>query len=295
MIKDLIQTKCPALIMAYLVCATSLLGSCGNNGSDSPPGYNIHKARSTELGKVLNEISGIFYHAGDSSLLAISDNQEKIIEISLKKNKLKDVTKKVVDKGSDLEDIVMVDSTIFILKSIGQVKAVTPGATDSSQVLTYTLPLSGKNDFETMYYDASRNALILMCKSCEHEKGSGKRSAYKFNLENREFDTTALFTVSQVEVEEIIKDNEADLAPSAAAIHPKTQQLFILSSAGNLLVVADKNGRVLNAYKLNPDTFQQAEGIAFAPDGDMYISNEGKLGKPTLLYFPYNPAPKKNK
>ena len=295
MIKDLFQTQCPALLMAYLVCATSLLGSCANNSADSPPGYNIHKARSTELGKVLNEISGIFYHAGDSSLLAISDNQEKIIEIGLKKNKLRDVTGKVVDKGSDLEDIVMVNSTIFILKSIGEVKAVFPGAPDSSQVITYSLPISGKNDFETMYFDSSLKALILICKSCEHEKGSGLRSAYKFDLDTRKFDTSVFFRVSQKQVEEILKDSDADLAPSAAAIHPVTQQLFILSSAGNLLVVADRNGKVISAYKLNPDTFQQAEGIAFAPDGDMYISNEGKLGKPTLLYFPYNPAAKKNK
>src|SRR5918993_1299164 len=120
MIQDLIQTKCPAIIWAYLVCATSLLSGCANKASDSPEGYNINKARSSELGKVLNEISGIFYHAADSSILAISDNQEKIIEIGLKTNKLRDVTKKIVDKGSDLEDIVMVDNTIYILKSIGE-------------------------------------------------------------------------------------------------------------------------------------------------------------------------------
>jgi uncharacterized protein YjiK len=295
MIKDLIQTQCPALLLGYLVCATSLLSSCANKASDSPEGYNINKARSTELGKVLNEISGIFYHAGDSGLLAISDNQEKIIGISLKENKLRDVTKKVVDKGSDLEDIVMVDSTIYILKSVGIVKAVKPGAQDSSQVIDYILPLPGKNDFETMYYEPSQNALILICKSCETEKGTGMRSAYKFSLDSKEFDTSAIFTVSQVQVEEILKESDANLAPSAAAIHPITQQLYILSSAGNLLVVANRQGKVLNVYKLNPDTFQQAEGIAFAPDGDMYISNEGKLGKPTLLYFPYNPAGKKNK
>ena len=295
MIKYIIQTKCPAIILGYLVCATSLLTSCANNSSNSPAGYNINKARSTELGKVLNEISGIFYHAGDSALVAISDNQEKIIEISLKENKLRDITKKIVDKGSDLEDVVMVESTIYILKSIGQIKAVPPGATDSSQVKNYTLPLAGKNDFEAMYYDPTQNALILMCKSCEYEKGTGQRSAYKFNLETNQFDTSVFFKVSQLQVEEILKDSHADLSPSAAAIHPKTQQLFILSSAGNLLVIADRKGKVLNAYKLNPDTFQQAEGIAFAPDGDMYISNEGKLGKPTLLYFPYTPAGKKIK
>jgi uncharacterized protein YjiK len=295
MIKDIIQTKCPAIIFGYLVCATSLLISCGNKASDSPPGYNIHKPRSTELGKVLNEISGIFYLSGDSSLVAISDNQEKIIGISLKENKLRDITKKVVDKGSDLEDVVMVDSTIYILLSKGLLKAVRPGAVDSSQVINYNLPLAGKNDFETLYYDEPRNALIVMCKSCAHDKGQHLKSAFKFDLGTKTFDTTTLFTVSSKLVEDILKDSDAKFAPSAAAIHPITKQLFILSSAGNLLVVADRNGKVAKAYKLNPDTFQQAEGIAFAPDGDMYISNEGKLGKPTLLYFPYSPKGKKIK
>jgi uncharacterized protein YjiK len=38
--------------------------------------------------------------------------------------------------------------------------------------------------------------------------------------------------------------------------------------------------------------YPQAEGIAFAPNGDLYISNEAKLGKPTLLYIPYKPSGK---
>jgi uncharacterized protein YjiK len=53
-------------------------------------------------------------------------------------------------------------------------------------------------------------------------------------------------------------------------------------------VVADNKGQPIEAYNLNPDEFPQAEGIAFAPNGDMYISNEGKFGgKATLQIFPY--------
>jgi hypothetical protein len=71
-----------------------------------------------------------------------------------------------------------------------------------------------------------------------------------------------------------------------------------LSSAGQLLVIADTKGRVEEVYPLNPDKFPQAEGITFAPNGTMYISNEGKYGHPTLLMFPYNgknQATRKNK
>jgi hypothetical protein len=60
-----------------------------------------------------------------------------------------------------------------------------------------------------------------------------------------------------------------------------------LSSAGNLLVIADTRGKIIEAYHLNEEQFPQAEGIAFAPNGDMFITNEGKYNAPTLQEFKY--------
>jgi uncharacterized protein YjiK len=84
-----------------------------------------------------------------------------------------------------------------------------------------------------------------------------------------------------------LKDGKVEFKPSAAAIHPIEKNVYILSSAGQLLVVTDRKGKVQSAYRLNPNFYPQAEGIAFAENGDMYISNEAKLGKPTLLRLPY--------
>ena len=95
------------------------------------------------------------------------------------------------------------------------------------------------------------------------------------------------------EVKSLLKKDDAKFDPSAAAINPVNKKLYILSSAGNLLVIADNRGKPLEAYNLNPNNHPQAEGIAFAPNGDMYISNEGKYGKPTLLLFRYQQKGKK--
>ena len=279
----LIQKECPALV--FVALSLLLLAGCNNNEGNSPQNYSLNKPHQMALGKPLNEISGIFYDAEDSSLLAVADSKEKVFQISLRTKKLKDFTKNIIPSNSDLEDIVRVDSSLFLLMSKGILVEVPVRGADSSNIKTHALNLSGTNDFETVYYDPSAQGLVLLCKTCAREKGSGVRTAFRFDLRTRTFDSASFYTISRGQVKRLMKNEDAKFEPSAAAFHPLNKRLYILSSAGNLLVIADNRGQVIEAYDLNPDVFPQAEGIAFAPNGDMYISNEGKGGKPTLLLF----------
>jgi uncharacterized protein YjiK len=287
----LFQNKCLLLTAVILSCLG--LGSCQRDKHHSPGGYNLNEPKRSDLGKVLNEISGIFYSADDSSLLAIADSKEKIFQINLKTQKLQDYTDKIIPPNSDVEDLVKMDTSVFLLMSKGVLIEVPQGAKDSTGVKQYDIGLSGSNDFETLYYDPSANSLVLLCKTCAHEKGSGVRTAFRFDLRSRTFEKNAFFTISRGQVKNLLKNADAKFEPSAAAIHPVSKRLFILSSAGQLLVITDTRGQVVEAYSLNPDLYPQAEGIAFAPNGDMYISNEGKYGKPTLYYFPFQQTGKK--
>ena len=287
----LFQNKC--LPFAGVLIAVLFIISCKNGGQKSPEGYALDKPKRSELGKVLNEISGITYSAEDSSILAVSDSKEKVFQINLRNRKLADYTEKVIDSNSDVEDIVKVDTSLFLLMSKGTLVEVPQKAKDTSSIKTYDLGLQGSNDFETIYLDHSLNSLVLLCKTCAHEQGSGVRTAFRFDLRSRSFISNAFFTISRGQVKDLLKNQDADFKPSAAAINPVSKRLFVLSSAGNLLVVCDNRGQAIEAYDLHPDVYPQAEGIAFAPNGDMYIANEGKNGKPTLLYFPYQQHGKK--
>ncbi|MGZ5191618.1 MAG: SdiA-regulated domain-containing protein [Flavisolibacter sp.] len=239
------------------------------------------------MGKVLNEISGISYNPNDSSLLAISDSKKKIFEINLKRLRLRDYSNEIIGPDQDIEDIVNLEDSIYLLSSKGQIYEYIMGKSDSATLKSYMLDASGKNDFESLYYDSASRGIVLLCKSCAVDKGKQLRSAYRFDLETKQFDTTAIFNISTADVKKMMKDDDAKFDPSAAAIHPINKNLYILSSAGNLLVIADNNGKLLSGYNLNPDDHPQAEGIAFAPNGDMYITNEGKYGRPTLQLFKY--------
>lgn len=288
----LFQKKCLPLLF-FTVVAASFICGCKSDAQHSPQNYAFTTPVRITLGKALNEVSGICYNEDDSTLLAVSDSKERVFQMNVKTKKLRDYTDKIVDPDSDLEDLVKVDTAIFLLSSKGMLIEIKAGRTDSTGMKTYDLGLPGTNDFETVYYDPTAKGLVLLCKTCAHEKGQGIRTAYRFDLAKRAFDSTAFFTISKDAVRALIKNSDAKFDPSAAAISPVNKRLYILSSAGNLLVITDTRGKVAEAYTLNPDDFPQAEGIAFAPNGTMYITNEGKNGKPTLLVFPYQHGKKK--
>lgn len=280
------------LIAITVICITFIPTACTERSHRSPEGYNLRHAKSFQLGKELVEISGIVYNEDDTSLLAISDNKEKVYQIDLKTKKLKDYTKKFAGLY-DYEDIVKIKDSAYVLISDGTIIAVPKNAKDSTSTVRYPFWSEAKNDFETLYHDPSVNALIMICKTCEHEKGEEIRTAYKFDLTSRSFDSTEFYTISIDSVKAIIRNDDANFKPSAAAIHPINKQLFILTSAGQLLVITDLSGNVLQVFGLHPDRHPQAEGIAFAPDGTMFISNEGKYGKSTLQIFAYKILPGK--
>ena len=291
------QTQCPGILPLLFLSTCLACISCSDRSYGSPKGYDIKKPEIRELGKSVNEISGLTYNADDTSLLAISDSKRKIFQIDLRREKLKDYSEKIYTQ-SDFEDIVKVDTVTYVLISDGTVISLPLKVADSSKTIVYPSPFTGKNDFETMYYDSTVKGLIVICKECEAEKGQHRRTAFRFDLASKTFDTAAFYGISTEDVKALVKNDDAEFRPSAAAIHPIERNLYILASAGGLLVITDTKGKVLEAFNLNPDLYPQPEGIAFSPNGTMYISNEGKYGKPSLLVFNYNTkqdATKKNK
>ena len=283
---NIFQTQCRSFFGASLVCICVLVMSCKNNTSNTSAGYDLTRPVNKQLGKVLNEISGLTFSIEDNSLLAIADSKEKIYQINLSTQKLKDYSEKFYG-AYDYEDLVKGDTSIFVLISNGTIVEVPLHAKDKDQAKEYPFWSTRKNDFESLYFDSSINSLVMICKSCSDEKGQPFRSAYRFDLNTKTFDSSTYYRLNIDSVRAKLKNDDADFKPSAAAIHPINKKLYLLASAGHLLVVADVHGKILEAFSLNPDLFPQAEGLAFSPSGTMYISNEGKYGKATLLVFPY--------
>ena len=69
--------------------------------------------------------------------------------------------------GADFEDLVLVDSTFYVLQSNGKLLSFRFVRSDSVAAKDYILPAPGKNEFEILYLDKKRHQLILLCKDCE--------------------------------------------------------------------------------------------------------------------------------
>jgi uncharacterized protein YjiK len=249
----------------------------------SPDGYNLTKPFILKLPVELDEISGLAFYARDTSVFAIGDEFGWLYKIPLTAGK--PIRKWKFSNEGDFEDLAMVDKVFYVLKSNGNIIAFT--FDDHNKILTQQLdfPASG-NEFEILFYDRHQFKLILICKDCETDKKKAL-TAFYFNLLYKRYDDSSSINVTPIA--NMIGEKKIKFKPSAAAINPITDELFIVSSVNKLLVVADRKGNPKQTYPIDGALFKQPEGITFTPEGDMIISNESAdRGVANLLFFKYN-------
>ncbi|MEC5147196.1 hypothetical protein [Chitinophaga sp. 212800010-3] len=254
----------------------------------SPAGYDLKSPVRYRMRESMQEISGIVLYPDEHRIMAINDEQGRIYEVDVAATRPYRYYKFARD--GDYEDICHTDSGWFVLKSSGSLYHVHGLFTDSVYSDHYKLERDVKQEFETVYNDTALNSIVMICKNCADDKRQGITSAYRFHLATKTFDTAAIYHFNANEIANLAGTDVRNFKPSAAAIHPIEKRLYIVASVNGLLVIADLKGNVQEAYNLKRRLFQQPEGITFAPNGDMYISNEGgRDGMANILKFTYKP------
>ncbi len=265
-----------------------LFSSCGTNKVrriQSPPHYSFAQVFTHKLEPKLKEISGLAWDKKLDEFIAHNDESGKLFYLD-KETKVIKSELPFGEKG-DYEEVVVVNSIPYVLRSDGLITMVTRDSTGKAVAVELgKIGLSGVNDFESMYYDPTLNALVILCKNCESDNKQFV-SAYACYIDSTGFDSKPVFSISVEEVKTASPFKSGRFEPSAAAIHPVLQKLFIISSASNQLIITGLDGKLEGVYELGKKLFPQPEGITFKSNGDMYISNEGRAEKATILRFPY--------
>lgn len=263
--------------MAFL--AVTYAGCLATSGKSFVPalsGYHP-KHQLFVLPKDLLEISGIV-HLGDLRVAAINDEDGELFFINLQNNEMQKYRFK--GKG-DYEDVAKVDSTFYVLNSNGEIIEIPPPYIEHK---TYKFD-SKHMEFESLVYYQKENKLVMITKDQRNKKNG--ITAISFDLGRKDFDRDPFFNISLKEVLTFTTNYEMECKPSAAALNPVNKKLYVIASVGKVLLQCSQNGKLEKIYKINPAQFPQPEGITFAANGDMYISNEGANGKATILKFSY--------
>lgn len=270
-----------------LIIAVVAFFGCNQGKSDkfpSPPEYNFYKPVTIHLKGELDEISGISFYPKDTSLFAINDELGRLYKIYIR-DKVQIERWKFSDAG-DYEDVTLVDSTFYVLTSKGHIYSFKVLSKDSVVVDDCKSPFAGKNEFETLYYDTYYHKLVLLCKDCK-EDDKASVTAWAFDPVSKAYSDTPFYTLDAKSIlEKLDNKKEERFKPSAAAIHPVTKELYIVSSVNKALVVADRNGKIKKVYPLDPKIFKQPEGMTFSLTGDLFISNESAdIGSANILIY----------
>lgn len=243
-----------------------------------------------KLSTELKEVSGIALF-DDRTMLCIQDEKGTVYFYDLKDESIK--RRAVFGKSSDYEDITLVENSIYILKSNGQLFTFDITQDKEPKIKIINTSLSAKNNTEGLIFDSWKNRLLIACKDSpyigKYEKKG--RAIYSFDLTEGKLDEKPAILISNEKFNDALKTYGLDVKkhktfqPSGIAIHPSTGRIVIICSVGKILIVLDRNGNIENLVPLDSDLFIQPEGISFSSDGDLYIASEGKLSSGYILKF----------
>ncbi len=261
----------PAFFGAVIFFAISGCGDTDKKQYTNSPMYDFANPKLVKLPEELDEISGVAYYSKDTSVFAIVDEEGILYKIPLKQPGHFKQWK--FDKRRDFEDIVLADSSFYVLVSNGDIERVIfSGDSIKTTKSDFGHNHKSENEFESMYRDADSSNLVLICKTCE---GDPKKaiSRFSYNYKDDDAEYKQILSINMAPVAEKLGTNK-HLKASAAAVNPVNKDLYVISSILKLLVIFNEKGDFKEVYKLDPGLYKQPEGIAFTPEGDLIISNE---------------------
>ena len=226
------------------------------------------------LDEELREISGLTWLVG-GRLVAVQDEDGELFELDPETGAV--FRQRRFFNDGDYEGIEQANGVMWIVESDGDLYRYS-GSGEAERIET---GLERANEVEGLAYDASRRHLLLACKEEPGAGLAGVRAVYAYDLDAEDLLPSPVYTLDR----EALDVGDDLFKPSGLAVHPESREIYVLSSAREALAVLTPEGALRTSVSLPSGLFPDPEGIAFAPDGTLYVSNEGADGLATLLRF----------
>jgi hypothetical protein len=263
---------------------------------DEPPVWRV------ELPRELAEISGLAF-SPDGRLFAHGDERGIIWQLDPRTGTILKRFGLVSGPGippymgkrpkpgivtGDFEDIQIVDERFFLLSSNGVLVEFREGQ-DGERVpfRAFDTGLAHACELEGLTHDASSHSLLLLCKHPYRAAWHRQVVVLAWSLDTGRLDPAPRLLLSE---HRIARLTGADaFHGSAMAMVPESGSIVLVAGPQRRIIEISPAGELLAGRTLRPKLHRQPEGLAFAPDRTLLISDEAAGGRATLTAYAYRP------
>ncbi len=251
--------------------------------------YTLNEETAThwKLPAHLEEISGLAM-TRDNRLLTHNDERGIIFEIDYRNGaiaksfQLTDMKNPV---ASDFEGIATIGDQIYLVTSSGRLYACREGAAGASVLFNvYTTGVGRDCEIEGLAYDESKRALLLMCKDARSADMVGQLAIYHWSIDEKQIRKDAHTVIPVAEFSQHIKGKK--FQPSGIERHPMSGNYFIVAARQGAIAEITPEGQVVAVREFPAQWHRQVEGITFAADGTLIVSDEGAGKRARLTLYP---------
>ncbi len=200
-----------------------------------------------------------------------------------------------------ITEVTKIDSTLILVDEKMDLHFLLPPY-DSTSITTESLQDKSWISSGMCLHESTKRLFFVAESDVENEIQN--YFIYTFNLNNKKLNERPLFEIKPEEIELFALTNNSPLPtnrvdengdtirnftfiPDVIAVHPKTNEIYILSSSDRSLVVYNQFGQVVNFTTLNEELFSQPKAMTFYPNGDLLLTNSD-LKNPSIVRVKWN-------
>lgn len=234
-----------------------------------------------ELPTELKEVSGIVW-IDHRTLACVQDENGFIFIYDLEE---KYVREKISFAGNgDYEGIALRNKNLYVMQSDGLLYEVEDWESADRVISAHQTGFKSENNMESLTYSLKDNSLLTAPK--DKDIDAEFKGIYKVSMTSKDAGERVPTYKIDMNADDLRPYRDKKLRktfnPSEVAVHPKTNDIYVLEGKNPKLLILDEQGSLKNVYKLDEINFPQPEGMTFSAHGHLYISNEAVSGPATI-------------
>jgi len=245
-----------------------------SEGGDSE---NLHRA--------LQEVSGLAT-GPNGRLYAHHDERATVYQIDPESGEILNAfSAGFMGLPGDFEGLAIAGDRFFLITSDGQLVEFSEGEDGTSVgYRVHETGLGSRCEMEGLAFDPKEEELLLPCKTPRDRVLENYLVVFAVPLATLE---AAVLPRIFLPLEELkAMDVKDEFHASAIEIHPMTGSIFLVAAQEETLLEFTPQGRLLAAKELKKKDHPQPEGLAFLPDGTLFLADEGHGSPGRLTRYP---------